>query len=258
MKQIRFDRFGLPQQVARCCEVADPGEPFAWEVVVEIEVCTISPSDLSRLAGRYGELPRLPATAGMDGVGRVVARGAQVSDLAIGDRVILKSNDNWCQRRRVAAALALKVPADLDVLQLATLKVNACTALELVRRETPLARGDWLVQTAPLSGVGRAVIEIARHDGIRTLNIVRRAGAIEPVLEAGGDVAIEDGPDLAQRAREIVGLAPVPLALDAVAAMASGGSPRCCRRAARSSITGCCRASRCRSAASTRSFTTFA
>ncbi|WP_185218885.1 zinc-dependent alcohol dehydrogenase family protein [Paraburkholderia dinghuensis] len=216
MKQIRIDRFGVPAQVARCCDVADPGEPSPWEVLIDIEVSTISPADLSRLSGRYGELPRLPATAGLEGVGRIVSRGAQVNGLEVGDRVIVKANGNWCQRQRIPATLALKVPADLDVFQLATLKVNACTALELVRRQVPLKRGDWLVQTAPLSGVGRAVMQVARHYGVRTLNIVRRASAIDEVLEAGGDAAIEDGADMMQAALEIVGHAPMPLAIDAV------------------------------------------
>lgn len=216
MKQIRIDRFGVPAQVARCCDVADPGEPAPWEVLIDIEASTISPADLSRLSGRYGELPRLPATAGLEGVGRIVAMGAQVSGLELGDTVIVKASGNWCQRQRIAATLALKVPPELDVLQLATLKVNACTAIELVRSQMPLKRGDWLVQTAPLSGVGRAVMQVARQDGVRTLNIVRRSGAVEQVLAAGGDAAIEDGPNVVQAAREIVGHAPMPLAIDAV------------------------------------------
>ena len=216
MKQIRFERFGVPTQVARCHDVADPGEPSPWEVVVDMEATTISPADLARLSGRYGELPPLPATAGFEGVGRIAACGVSVADLKVGDRVVVKSNDNWCQRQRIASVLAIKVPPGLDVLQLATLKVNACTAIELVRNQVPLMRGDWIVQTAPLSGVGRAVMQIARHDGLRTLNIVRRESAIQPVLEAGGDAVVEYGPDMAQAAMEILGLAPAPLAIDAV------------------------------------------
>lgn len=216
MKQIRFDTFGPPTLVARCHEIADPGPPAAWEVVVDIDACTITPADLARLAGRYGELPMLPATLGLEGVGHVTACGASVKTLAVGDRVIVVGNDNWCQRRRLPAAMLHKVPAHLDVLQLAALKVSACTALELVRRAAPLARGDWIVQTAPLSSVGRAVMQIARHDGLRTLNIVRRPEAIAEVLAAGGDAAVEDGPLLADAVRRATHGAPLSIALDAV------------------------------------------
>jgi len=216
MKQIRFDAFGPPALVARCHEVADVGAPSAWEVLVDIDACTVTPADLGRLAGRYGELPVLPATLGLEGVGRVTACGASVKTLAVGDRVIVVGNDNWCQRRRLPAAMLHKVPAHLDVLQLAALKVGACTALELVRRQAVLARGEWIVQTAPLSGVGRAVMQVARHDGLRTLNIVRRPDAIAEVLAAGGDAAVEDGPQLADAVRRATGGAPLMLALDAV------------------------------------------
>lgn len=217
MKQIRFETFGAPPQVARCVSVADPGAPTAWEVIVDIEASAINPADIARLAGRYGELPaQLPATVGLDAVGRVVACGSAVRTVVPGDRVLLLANENWCERRRIGASHVFKVDARLDVLQLAALKVSACSALELVRRRTTLARGDWLVQNAPLSSVGRAVMQTARHDGLRTLNVVRRPEAVAEVLEAGGDAAIVDGADLVEQARAATGGAAVALGLDGV------------------------------------------
>ncbi|MCC8394467.1 zinc-dependent alcohol dehydrogenase family protein [Paraburkholderia sp. MMS20-SJTR3] len=216
MKQIRIDAFGPPSQVVRCCEVAAPGAPAAWEVLVDIDACAVNLADLARIAGHYGELPKLPATPGLEAVGRIVECGASVSELAPGDQVILMANDNWCQRRRLPASLVFKVGAPLDPLQLAGLKVGACSALELVRRQAALAPGGWLVQTAPLSAVGRAVMQIARQDGLRTLNIVRRPEAIAEVLAAGGDVALEDGPELVRAARAAAGSAPLTVAFDAV------------------------------------------
>ena len=233
MKQIRFESFGPGPLVARCVDVGEPGPPSAWEGLVEVQACAINPADSARLAGQYGELPRLPATLGMEAVGRIEACGASVQDLARGDRVLIVGNDNWCQRRRIAAPLVYKVSDTLDVLQLAALKVSACTALELVRRQAVLARGDWLVQTAPLSSVGRAVMRIARHDGLRTVNVVRRPEAVAEVLAAGGDVAVEDGPNLVAQVRAAIGRAPLRLALDGVAGdgverlgelLASGGT----------------------------------
>jgi mitochondrial enoyl-[acyl-carrier protein] reductase / trans-2-enoyl-CoA reductase len=222
LKQIRFETFGAPQQVARCVEVADPGAPAAWDVVVDIEASAINPADIARLAGRYGELPALPATAGLDAVGRVAICGSAVRNLAPGDRVLLLANDNWCQRRRIGVSHVFKVDSQLDVLQLAALKVGACSALELVRRQVPLVRGDWLVQSAPLSSVGRAVIQIARHDGFRTLNVVRRPEAVAEVLAAGGDAAILDGANLLDEAKAATGGAAIALGLDGVGGEEAG------------------------------------
>lgn len=216
MKQVRFEKFGSPSQVLRCVEAPDVGPPAAWEVVVDVEASVINPSDLAIIAGQYGSLPTLPATPGMEGVGRVTARGASVSALEIGDRVLLVGNDTWTQRRKVPAAAVFKVPQDLDVLQLAMLKVNPATALMLLRNSAKLVKGDWVLQTAPLSSVGRAVLQLARRYGYRTINVVRRPDAIEQVKAAGGDVVVEDGPGLAAAVAAATRNATIRLALDPV------------------------------------------
>ena len=116
MKQVRFTAFGPPEEVAACVEVADVGAPGPDEVVVEILAFPINPADLLTITGGYAVRPRLPATLGAEGVGRIASVGSKVTDLAQGDRVISLARDNWCQRRRLPAAQVLKVPADADLL----------------------------------------------------------------------------------------------------------------------------------------------
>lgn len=217
MKQIQFANFGPPSQVVQCVDVADVGSPSAWEVVVNIEAFPINVADLAILAGRYGSLPKLPSTIGMEAAGIVTACGSSIDKLAEGDRVVLLANNNWTQRRKVPLAAVHKVPADSDPQQMCMLKVNPATALTLVQQLVQPRPDDWIVQNAPLSSVGSCVIQIAKALGFRTINIVRRTETIAKVMRLGGDVALEDGPDLAARIRSIVKQAPLKLALDAVA-----------------------------------------
>ena len=217
MKQIRFTSFGQPSAVAKCVEVPDVGPPSAWEVIVEVEAFPINPADLAMLSGRYGKLPKLPATIGMEAVGRVAICGTAVKDLAVGDRVVILANNNWAERRKVPIAAVHKVPCDGDVTQYAMMKVNPATAYMLLNRFQQLSENDWIIQTAPLSSVGQCVMQIAKAMKLRTINVVRRADTKPEVVSLGGDLAIEDGPDLAQRVRTAIGHHPLRLALDAVA-----------------------------------------
>ena len=61
--------------------------PHSDEVVVELEACGMCHADLSAQAG---SLPfPLPGVLGHEGVGRVVETGSAVTDLAVGNRVVI-------------------------------------------------------------------------------------------------------------------------------------------------------------------------
>jgi NADPH:quinone reductase-like Zn-dependent oxidoreductase len=216
MKQVRFTAFGRPEEVADCVEVDDVGAPGPDEVVIEIEAFPINPADLLTITGGYAVRPKLPATLGAESAGRIIAVGAEVRQVAAGDRVINLGRDNWCQRRKVPAAQALKMPADADVLQLAMLKVNPATALMMLRNYVDLQPGDWVIQDAANSGVGTNLIRLAKADGIRTVNVVRRAALVEPLEAIGADVVVVDGANLAEQVREKTGGTPPKLAIDAI------------------------------------------
>ena len=216
MKQVQFTAFGVPHEVAACVEVPEVGPPGPDEVVIEVEAFPINPADLLTITGAYAVRPQLPATLGAECAGRIVAVGSGVRDLTVGDRVINLGRDNWCQQRKVPAAQALKVPADADVLQLAMLKVNPATALMMLRQYVALQPGDWVIQDAANSGVGTNLIRLAKTDGIRTVNVVRREALIEPLTAIGADAVVVDGDDLAARVQQATVGAPIRLAIDAI------------------------------------------
>jgi trans-2-enoyl-CoA reductase len=216
MKRVEFTAFGPPHEVADCVEVPDVGPPGPDEVVVEVLAFPINPADLLTMTGGYAIRPPLPATLGAEAAGRITEVGAAVRDLEHGDRVIVLARDNWAQKRRVPAAGVLKVPADADLHQLAMLKVNPATALLMLREYVALEPGDWVMQDAANSGVGTNLIRLARADGIRTVNIVRREELIESLRAQGADVVVIDGEDLPERVRAETDGAPIRLASDAI------------------------------------------
>ena len=228
MLQVRVERFGPPSVVAKCQQAPDVAVPSAWEAIVKIIAFPINPADLAMLSGRYGTLPQLPSSIGMEAAGVVVNVGASVEHLQPGDRVMVVANDNWAQVRNVPANLLYKLPTEIDWLTASAMKVNFATAYLLLTDFVSLKKNQWIVQNAPLSNVGRLVIQIASALGLKTLNLVRRPEAVETVLELGGDLAIDSGAELSAQISQQISRSKIKLALDAVGGQATERLAQCC------------------------------
>ena len=197
MKAIQIEAFGNPAEVMKLVDVPDVGAPGEGEVVIALEASPINMSDLLMISGRYGYRPKLPSIVGTEGVGRVVAVGGGVTHLKEGDR--------------------LRPLAGGDIHQLAMLGINPATAYLLLTEYVALPSGAWVIHNSANSGVGRALIAIAKSLGLKTVNVVRREDVVAEIKAIGGDVVLVDGPDLAKRVATETGGAPIALAVDGVA-----------------------------------------
>ena len=227
MKQILIDRYGRPEEVARCAEVPDVGAPGPGEVVFDVLAFPINPADVSFCRGTYRLRPALPATPGAECIGRVAAVGAGVSAIAPGDLVINLQRENWAQRRRVKEADVIPVPAGMDLRQAAMLRINPATAQLLLTDIVELKAGDWVIQNVANSAVGRLLIRLARDRGIRTVNVVRRESLFGELRALGADACAVDGPELGAQVREQTGGAPIRLGIDAVSGRATARLAAC-------------------------------
>jgi len=221
MKRIEISAYGPAEDVAHCVEAADVGAPGDGEVVFEVLAFPINPADIWFCRGTYRLRPPLPATPGAECVGRVVSVGRGVTRVAAGDLVINLQRENWTQRRKVGEADVIRLPPGINLRQAAMIRINPPTALLMLTDLAPLKAGDWIIQNAANSAVGRLVIVLAKYRGIKTLNVVRRADAIPELLALGGDACLVDSPDLAARIREAAGGEDIRLGIDAVAGEAT-------------------------------------
>ncbi|MFQ5755774.1 MAG: zinc-dependent alcohol dehydrogenase family protein [Acidiferrobacterales bacterium] len=221
MKAVEFSEFGIPHAVCHCVDVEGVGDPADDEVVVDIEASPINPADLLIIQGKYPGPSELPARLGIEGVGRITAIGKGVKTLAVGDRVISLGRTNWAQRVKLKAEQAIKVAADLDLLQLAMLKANPPTALLMLRNYVELDPGDWVIQNSANSAVGRHVIRLARARGVHTVNLVRRESLIGDLTGIGADVVLVDGPAIVEMVKAGTDGASIKLGLDAIGGDAS-------------------------------------
>jgi NADPH:quinone reductase-like Zn-dependent oxidoreductase len=102
------------------------------------------------------------------------------------------------------------------------LGINPPTAALLLSEYVDLRPGEWVVQNAANSGVGRWVIAFAKTRGLKTVNIVRRPELVAELEALSGDVVVVDSPDVSERIKEAVGQAEFRLALDGVSGPATG------------------------------------
>jgi NADPH:quinone reductase-like Zn-dependent oxidoreductase len=222
MKAIVFDRFGEPAEVLQLRDVPVP-EPGRGEVRVRMLASPVNPSDLMVVRGRYGRLPKLPATPGFEGSGVVDAAGPgllkRIRGLRPGRRVAVLNaqGGNWQEQVVLPARQLVPVPDQVSDEQAATFFVNPASALVMTRSVLKVPAGAWLLQTAAGSALGRMVIRLGKMYGFRTINVVRRREQAEELLRLGGDAAIcTNDESVEERVRVITGGAGVPFALDAV------------------------------------------
>uniref|UniRef100_A0A8C3PID0 Enoyl-[acyl-carrier-protein] reductase, mitochondrial n=1 Tax=Calidris pygmaea TaxID=425635 RepID=A0A8C3PID0_9CHAR len=163
-------------------EVAKLGDS---DVHVKMLAAPINPADINMIQGTYPILSPLPAVGGNEGVGEVLEVGRRVATLRPGDWVIPASTGlgTWRTRGVFPEETLLKVPRDIPVLSAATLSVNPCTAYRMLTDFQSLAPGDSVIQNAANSGVGQAVIQIAKAFGIKTINVVRDRPDLPKLVE---------------------------------------------------------------------------
>jgi NADPH:quinone reductase len=219
VKSVLLRQHGDPADVLSLADWPIP-EPEAGQVRVRIIATPVNPSDLLYVRGEYsGVEARFPAPVGFEGTGRVDALGPDVQGFTQGQRVIVLNSQggNWAEYVVVPASQLLPVPDDLSDEQAASFMINPASAVMMVRRVLAVPPGEWLLQSAASSEIGRMIVRLARSDGIRTVNVVRRHEAVDELKSLGADAVIVSGEDaIDEQVHRIVGPQGVKYAIDPV------------------------------------------
>ncbi|KAF8936930.1 mitochondrial 2-enoyl thioester reductase [Haplosporangium gracile] len=207
-----YSEYGRPTEVLKVLKhiLAPPGEDA---VQVQFLASPINPADINQVEGVYPLKPPMTthlystssstnnnnnppvAVGGNEGVAKVTKVGSKASShFKVGDWVVMGSAGlgTWRSHGNFLAKDLTKVRAvekmteggdssDLDVVQLATLTVNPCTAYRMLRDFRQLSSGDYVIQNGANSGVGEAVIQLAKPLGVKTINIIRNRPGHEQV-----------------------------------------------------------------------------
>lgn len=228
MRAAAVDRFGPPSALT-IHELPLP-KPGPQEVVIAIETAGVGSWDASIRDGSWRKpgRPRFPLVPGVDGAGTVVAKGARVRRLRLGDRVYAYEFGNrqggfYAEFAAAEAQHVFRVPKGLRLEDAGAVAATGLTALKgidtlrLRPRETVLVFGasGAVGSIAMQLAAQRGAEVIATASGAPATRLVRRLGA-HRIIDARNDESIE-------RLRTFA-----PDGLDGVLAFAGGdGLERC-------------------------------
>src|SRR5262249_39867673 len=147
--------------------------PAAGEVLVKVHAAGVGPWDAWIRAGKSALPQPLPLILGSDLAGEVTALGADVSDMAVGDRVFGVTNTQflgaYAEYAVASAAMLAKKPGSLGYVEAASVPVIAVTAWQGLFDYARLEAGQTVVIHGAAGNVGEFAVQFARRANLRVV-----------------------------------------------------------------------------------------
>lgn len=180
---IRFHRHGGPE-VLQLEEVAI-GSPGPDEVLLQHTAIGINFIDTYQRSGLYPV--NLPSGLGCEAAGTVLAVGAGVSHVAVGDRVAYAGGPlgAYSSQRLIPAAVLVKLPDNISDDVAACIMLQGMTVEYLIRRAFAVQPGMTVLWHAAAGGVGQIAVQWLASLGVRVIGTVGSAAKGELARQLG-------------------------------------------------------------------------
>jgi len=218
MRAIQIERTGGPE-VMKLADVA-PRDPGPGEVRVRHHACGVNFIDTYFRSGLYPV--DFPCVLGVEAAGVVEAVGADVTHVAVGDRVgyAAPAPGSYAEVRTLPAIPVVKVPEFLEAPRAAAVMLKGLTVQYLLRRTRPqrdLVAGDFILWHAAAGGVGLLACQWAKALGYKLIGTAGTDDKCALALKAGAAFAINyTTEDVVARVKQITGGRGVPVVYDSV------------------------------------------
>jgi NADPH:quinone reductase len=216
MRAIVVTRHGGPEVL----ELQDrpAPEPGPGQLLVNVEAAGVNYRDIYEREGGGAHAAETPHGAGVEGAGTVAAVGADVADLAAGDRVAWSGgNGSYAEQVALDAGGVVPVPDGITTEVAAAALLQGMTAHYLATSTYPVQAGDSVLVHAAAGGVGLLLTQIVKLRGGRVIATTSTEEKAELARGAGADETIGyDG--FAERARELTGGEGVAAVYDGIGA----------------------------------------
>jgi NADPH:quinone reductase len=200
---IQITKFGGPE-VLQYAEI-QVGEPGPGQIKLKQTAIGVNYIDVYHRTGLYPNT--FPFIPGSEGAGDVVAVGAGVSDLKVGDKVAYAGAiGGYASERLIAADRVVKIPDGISDKTAAAMMLQGMTAQYLLRKTYKVDAKTTLLWHAAAGGVGLIAMQWAKHLGA---TIIATAGGPEKcaLAKAAGATHVIDykAEKFVDRVKEITG-----------------------------------------------------
>jgi NADPH2:quinone reductase len=213
MQAILLQRHGGPE-VLELVDLPTPS-PAQDEVLVRADTIGVGRPDVLVRSGRYPWGKQLPFVLGNEMAGHVVALGAGVMDIPVGQAVlVLQPTGAYAEYATVPARAVMPLPAGMDV-ERAVGALNYLSAWAMLHEVAGIERDQTVYLNGASGGVGTAFIQLARLAGATVIAGASNAAKCAFAQARGAHHVIDNSrEDTFARVLEITGGRGVDLMLD--------------------------------------------
>jgi NADPH:quinone reductase-like Zn-dependent oxidoreductase len=214
MKAVRIHQFGGPE-VLTYEDIADP-KPRKDQVLVRVRACALNHLDIFVRKGLPGV--NLPHIMGSDIAGEIAEVGEYITDLKVGQRVLIAPmhfcnrcakcvaglqnqcrqftvignavDGGNCDLIAVPAVNVIPIPDQLDFKEAASVPLVFVTAWHMLTGRAQIRPGQTVLVLGANSGVGIAAIQIAKMFHTRVITTAGDDRKMERARELGADFVI--------------------------------------------------------------------
>ncbi len=166
-------------------------EPAHDQVVIKVAYAGVNRPDALQRAGLYNPPPTASDLPGLEASGKVVAIGAGVTTLALGDQVCaLLPGGGYAEYVATPAAHCLPIPDGMTLKQAACLPETTFTVWSNVFMRGALQAGERILIHGGSSGIGTTAIQLARHFGARVYATAGSDEKCAACMDLGAEQAI--------------------------------------------------------------------
>jgi NADPH2:quinone reductase len=163
MRVIQVEQQGGPE-VLTVAEQPAP-QPGPGQIVAEIAAAGVNYMDIYQREGVGGYGRPLPFVTGGEGAGTIIAIGADVTGLAVGDRVAWVGPGSYAEQVVLPADRVVPVPDGISTELAAAAILQGMTAHYLANSTYPVRAGDVTVVHAAAGGVGLLLTQMIKRRG---------------------------------------------------------------------------------------------